>query len=110
MPGSLGGSCLDSAQAFVLAFSPHGTAGQLQSSFVTVIPTGARPLLSGLFWTQQAIGFDTASGTLCGSQCGKQYFEVRRQVGDRQSTGTANNVDVVTSMPTPIGNISRRKF
>jgi hypothetical protein len=72
-PGSRGGSCLDPAAVFVLGFASHGSLGT-QCAFVTTIPAPVRPLLGGVQWTQQAIAFEGATGTLRGTQCGKQKF------------------------------------
>lgn len=72
-PGSIGGICLDPSAMFVLGFASHGSLGT-QCAFVTTIPATVRPLLRGIRWTQQAIAFDGATGTLRGTLCGKQKF------------------------------------
>lgn len=71
VPGSLGSLCIDPAALFPLGVAPL-TAGS--ASLVTVIPAAVRPLLAGESWTQQAIALDPTTGTLRGSQCGKQHF------------------------------------
>lgn len=73
VPGSIGGICLDPSAMFVPGFASHGSLGT-QCAFVTTIPATVRPLLRGIHWTQQAIAFDGASGTLRGTLCGRQKF------------------------------------
>jgi hypothetical protein len=72
VPGSVGGSCLDSASSAVLGFAMLDQNGV--AYYMTPVPAAARPLLAGLSWAQQAIGFDTNTGVLRGSQCGRQRF------------------------------------
>jgi hypothetical protein len=72
VPGSLGGTCLDAGAAFVLGFAT--TNAGFDAWWTTPVPAGARPVLHGVAWTQQAIGFDAGTDTLRGTQCGKQVF------------------------------------
>lgn len=72
VPGSVGAACLDQAHAFVLGFAT--LQADAMCHVVSPIPAPARPWIAGIAWTQQAIGFDAANGTLRGSQCGRQWF------------------------------------
>ena len=71
IPGSLGGICLDSAAMFPLGI---GFVFNNRAWYGTPLPPAARAVLSGQFWTQQAVALDTTTGTLRGTQCGKQHF------------------------------------
>jgi hypothetical protein len=72
VPGSVGGSCLDSASSAVLGFAMLDQ--YREAYYMTPVPAAARPLLPGLSWAQQAIGFDTNACVLRGTQCGRQRF------------------------------------
>lgn len=71
VPGSVGGLCLDQATLFPLGVQVLNNARAWQE---TLIPDSLRPAISGRFWTQQAVALDVQTGTLRGTQCGKQQF------------------------------------
>jgi hypothetical protein len=71
VPGSVGGLCLDQAQLFPLAV---GVTNNGYHWVETVVPASVRLVISGTSWTQQAIGFDLATGTLRGTQCVRQQL------------------------------------
>ncbi len=72
VPGSVGGVCLDQPSAFVTGL---GWLDQQRSAaYVTTVAPGARLVLRGASWAQQAIAFDSQNGVLRGSQCARQHF------------------------------------
>jgi len=70
VPGSTGVSCLNLASMQSLGFEIVSATGR--AHHVANFPAAARPLLSGIDWTQQAIGFDIATNTLHGTACTRQ--------------------------------------
>ncbi|HEX5054163.1 MAG TPA: hypothetical protein VFZ65_20460 [Planctomycetota bacterium] len=71
IPGSRGGLCLEPTALFPLTV---GIVTNHEVWIETPIPPAVRLTIGGQSWTQQAVGFDLATGTLRGTQCGKQSF------------------------------------